>query len=547
MEEVNPIKLHRMIVSLMIFSVLFFHNHQVFAFSTTPKVGVGTAHAAVLKQDGTVWSWGAYTFGRLGDPSATAVRLAPQRVPNLSNIVEIFVTPSTTFAIDNKGNLWGWGNNAYGLLGYTAGGFKDKPILILDRVASFYSSGSHSAALRTDGTLWTWGMNDSGQLGIGSTKDNAIPTQVPGISNVKSFSLTNHSTMALLNDGSVFIWGSNTIGQITDGTKTNRLTPFQISSLSNVKMISAIYTAYFAVLENNDVISWGRGGNYGSTSLTDRTIPEFTFNVGEISKITGTEESTIVLKKDGSLFSWGGNSYGQLADNKDVSIFQRTPEEITSISNVSSVAGFYSVFALKTNGDLFGWGRSNNGLLGIAPGSTAPIKMPKDFQFNVYKSAATDVFAGIESAGLNVKIGSFSSFGNINLTGSKQVFKTSFPQINIEDYTGSFQGYRVSVLGSPLEDYDTHERLPAGSLRLSPPSSVTTHGGNPSLSPNPFSSSIVIDDDSAKRIFTAANTTGAGSYTFTFPSEALALSINPHSVKTGNYSTTLTISIISGP
>jgi alpha-tubulin suppressor-like RCC1 family protein len=48
----------------------------------------GSSHTTVLKDDGTVWSWGANSNGQLGDGTTTQ-RVLPVNVTTLSNVAAI--------------------------------------------------------------------------------------------------------------------------------------------------------------------------------------------------------------------------------------------------------------------------------------------------------------------------------------------------------------------------------------------------------------------------------------------------------------------------
>ncbi|MGD0251849.1 MAG: Ig-like domain-containing protein, partial [Verrucomicrobiota bacterium] len=81
-----------------------------------------------------------------------------------------------------------------------------------------------------------------------------------------------------------------------------------------------------------------------------------------VTKITGGEYHSLFLKSDGSLWSMGWNSYGQLGDGT----YNNTnrPEQILA-TNVTAIAGGYdhSLF-LKSDGSLWAMGENDEGQLG---------------------------------------------------------------------------------------------------------------------------------------------------------------------------------------
>jgi hypothetical protein len=77
---------------------------------------------------------------------------------------------------------------------------------------------------------------------------------------------------------------------------------------------------------------------------------------------------TAAVKADGSLWTWGDNSYGQLGDGTTVS--KSTPVHIAGQWKALT-AGMYHVAAIKTDGTLWTWGRNSVGMLGN--GGTDPL------------------------------------------------------------------------------------------------------------------------------------------------------------------------------
>jgi alpha-tubulin suppressor-like RCC1 family protein len=86
--------------------------------------------------------------------------------------------------------------------------------------------------------------------------------------------------------------------------------------------------------------------------------------------IQGGELHNTALKANGTVWSWGLNSYGQLGDgstnwgkNGDLST---TPVQTYGLTNVKSLGGRgYHTLALETNGTVWAWGRNEYGELGI--------------------------------------------------------------------------------------------------------------------------------------------------------------------------------------
>jgi len=76
---------------------------------------------------------------------------------------------------------------------------------------------------------------------------------------------------------------------------------------------------------------------------------------------------------DGDLYTWGGNSYGQLGDGTTEDRFE--PRQVTGLPKIKSIcfAGLRSA-AIAENGDLYTWGVSEVGILHDSYENHVPIK-----------------------------------------------------------------------------------------------------------------------------------------------------------------------------
>ena len=70
-----------------------------------------------------------------------------------------------------------------------------------------------------------------------------------------------------------------------------------------------------------------------------------------------------VLIKNGTVWGWGYNIYGQLGDNSVTS--RLTPVSILGVNKTfCSIAGFNHSLGLDKDGRVWGWGYNNSGQLG---------------------------------------------------------------------------------------------------------------------------------------------------------------------------------------
>ncbi|WP_405683668.1 RCC1 domain-containing protein [Streptomyces sp. NBC_00057] len=112
-------------------------------------VGAGCTFSAALRQDGTVWTWGAGANGRLGTGDNND-RNTPQKVEDLTDVVSISV-------------------GCY-----------------------------HVLALTADGAVKSWGWNGNGQLGNDSLTDSNVPVDVQQLEGVAKLSANSYNSFAIL-------------------------------------------------------------------------------------------------------------------------------------------------------------------------------------------------------------------------------------------------------------------------------------------------------------------------------------------------------------
>ena len=294
-------------------------------------IAAGRFHTLALKDDGTVRGWGDNENGQLGD-GTRVLRSAPVAVTGLTGIVAIAGGERFSLALKSDGTVWAWGNNQSGQLGNgTTSGFPGRAdaqaVSGLSGVIAIAAGDNHAAAVKGDGTVWTWGYNGYGQLGDGSGTDRSAPVQVSGLSGVTMVSAGMNYTIARKGDGTAWAWGWNGFGQLGDGTTFNRSTPVPVSGLSGVVAVAAggnvdtAYTVHTAALKSDGTVwTWGSNssGQLGDGSTTSRSVP------GPVSGLTGMtavavgHAHTLALKGDGTVLSWGAalgqNGSGQLGD-----------------------------------------------------------------------------------------------------------------------------------------------------------------------------------------------------------------------------------------
>ena len=292
---------------------------------------------AVIRKDGSLWTWGNNKNGQLGDGTSKS-RFLPKKIMDGVSFVEL---GNTSAALKADGSLWMWGENEYGQIGDGTHKDRKSPVKVMDDVTSVKKGWVHTAALKTDGSLWTWGYNSCGQLGNGTWNESNEPIRVAG--DVTSFSTGGWSTAAVKADGSLWAWGSNTYGMFGDDSLDDSNRPVKL--LDNVLFVSFDDTPG-VIKTDGSLWTWGRGGtglafklsdvvwySSGVAIKADGTLWDLVGLFEEDESANGQSKPSMylsnvslfsrgglhnaVLKTDGSLWMWGFNTEGQLGDGTD--------------------------------------------------------------------------------------------------------------------------------------------------------------------------------------------------------------------------------------
>jgi alpha-tubulin suppressor-like RCC1 family protein len=327
------------------------------------QVTCGGSHTAAIKTDGTLWTWGRNYNGQLGDNTSGTDRSTPVTTfAGGTNWKQVAGGNRHTAAIKTDGTLWTWGDNSYGRLGVNDTTQRLTPVTTFTggtnwkQVAGGYA---HTAAIKTDGTLWTWGRNYNGQLGDNTSgTDRLTPiTTFAGGTNWKQVAGGYGHTAAIKTDGTLWTWGSNIDGQLGDNTAVNRSTPVTtFAGGTNWKQV-ACGSDYTAAIKTDGTL-WTWGSNFaeqlGVNTTTKRNTPVTTFAGGTNWKqVDCGGAHTAAIKTDGTLWVWGSNNNGKLGDN--TTIGRCTP--VTTFAggtNWKQVACEYLTAAIKTSDDLLG-------------------------------------------------------------------------------------------------------------------------------------------------------------------------------------------------
>lgn len=237
-------------------------------------VACGTETSFAIKSDGTLYAWGRNTDGRLGVGDLEN-KLVPTYVFSEEGETWRKISGGFNFTIGlkNDGTVWSWGANDHGQLGLgTANStriiYPRKIILYPGQCKDIAAGRFHVLTVDSLGILRVWGSNTKGELGLGDTTPHNSPTQVSFPEEMIYVEAGDHFSIAHTvstpeSPGTLWLWGDNSKGQLgLDSTQDMHTTPQKIVQSMYFRdesyfRVSAIRDSILAIREDRKVFCWG--------------------------------------------------------------------------------------------------------------------------------------------------------------------------------------------------------------------------------------------------------------------------------------------------
>lgn len=325
--------------------------------------------------DGSVvtelYSWGSGVNYQLGTGNAHIQKL-PCKVDSLhgSSIKCISSAKFHSVAVSAHGEVYTWGFGRGGRLGHPDFDIHSGQAAVITprqvtsglgarRVKAIAAAKHHTVAATEGGEVFTWGSNREGQLGYTSVDTQATPRKVSSLkSKIVSVAAANKHTAVVSDSGEVFTWGCNREGQLGYGTSNSgsNYTPRLVEYLKGKVFIRTSAAKYHTMVlgADGEVFTWGHRLVTPRRVVVARIIKKngstpLKFHRSERLHVVGIAAGMVhsmALTHDGALFYWVSSD----PDLRCQQIYSLCGKNMVSIS-----AGKYWTAGVTASGDVYMW------------------------------------------------------------------------------------------------------------------------------------------------------------------------------------------------
>lgn len=160
-------------------------------------------------------------------------------------------------------------------------------------------------------------------------------------------------------DGSVWTWGHNHRDILARpvGSEIEGYTPAKVPNLSEAISVSAA-DCVLILKKDGTVWSWGRNahGQLGyKTEEIYSAVPKMITGLSDVIDISTQAETSQALRRDGTVWGWGWSASGKLGFSEEASIFM--PRQIEGLRHIVRIeVGMGASFAIDKKGVLWSYG-----------------------------------------------------------------------------------------------------------------------------------------------------------------------------------------------
>lgn len=322
-------------------------------------------------------------------------------------------------------------------------------------------------AIKTDGTLWVWGrilISGSAGLGTFDELDFITPTQVGTDTNWAKVSQGSGFTIAVKTDGTLWAWGSNDKGKLGIGNpddlyKTN--VPIQVGTDADwMNVFTGLTELAYATKTDGTLWSWSNDGIYlgypnATTNNNYRSPKQVGTDTWKTISVGLNGPMIDGIKTDGTLWGWGKSTPGTYKFGNGISDYvSEIPIQIGTASDWKEIRlSQGTTIGLKNNGTRWGWGRNTNAQnLGIGTGvSGGFISVPTQLESDTdWKTISVDLYVDF---GNGIKQNNTLYHWGVTNTNLTNPYPTLFSTTNCTLKTEEFNLDSMMIYPNPIDEF----------------------------------------------------------------------------------------------
>ncbi|XP_057708198.1 RCC1 and BTB domain-containing protein 1 [Corythoichthys intestinalis] len=248
-------------------------------------------HILLATEGGELFAWGHNVYCQLGNGTTNQGLLPVLVSTNLLNrkVTEVACGSHHSMALTEFGEVFAWGYNNCGQVGSGSTATQPHPRRVSSclqnkLVVTIVCGQTSSMAVVDNGEVYGWGYNGNGQLGVGNNSNQLTPNRLTGLQGlcVQQIVCGYAHSLALTDEGDLYAWGANTYGQLGTGNKSNQLSPVQImGEKGRIVEVAACHSTHTsaAKTQSGQVYMWGqcRGQSVTLPYLTHFTCTDDVF------------------------------------------------------------------------------------------------------------------------------------------------------------------------------------------------------------------------------------------------------------------------------
>lgn len=271
----------------------------------------------------------------------------------------------------------------------------------VERVTAGYN---HTSVYKEDGNVYTFGEGENGELGNGENFSYYVP-QLVGKDLIQTN--TNHLVLKKTDTFDINAWinyfnlfkdrnaeltyeiidsnlgyidsttgelmaiaaGRTTVVVREVGSTKLGIIQVDIEEKANIEpMVETNGSHTISLRVDGTVWSYGKGtygelGN-GKEETSDEPVQAIFPEGTKIIQVATGENHSLALDQDGNVWSWGRNNYYQLGNTQDTNIL--TPTKVSGLSGIKRIAcGNNTSYGVGSSGEVYSFGLNANGEGGI--------------------------------------------------------------------------------------------------------------------------------------------------------------------------------------